>query len=373
MATVSALAISGALGLAGTAKAEDADHPLIWIDLGGDFDHVSGKQELYDPPFLAGFDHLDPYPVLPQQRWTDNAFGDEVKISYSPSGSKWVFSAGVRYGRSSGSRSHSQQWAPITYELGTKYPKYYIAHQHPPYHINSSVSNSETHGILDFKAGKDVGLGLFSGNDTSLLSLGVRIAQFTAKRNVHISGVPDFFETGPTFKYGGHFASHHRYIGDADTKNSFRGIGPSISWDDSVPIAGGGSSDSELSIDWGVEGAVLFGKQKVRGHVNNTGYHYKTFKSIQINLTYYTAQTNAYYGVASSYHNRRNLHRSRSVVVPNVGGFAAFTMHYGDAKVSFGYRADMFFGAMDSGVESRHSSNRAFYGPYASISIGIGD
>ncbi|HVP85004.1 MAG TPA: hypothetical protein VMS78_09800 [Rhizomicrobium sp.] len=42
------------------------------------------------------------------------------------------------------------------------------------------------------------------------------------------------------------------------------------------------------------------------------------------------------------------------------------------AKVSLGYRADFFFGAMDGGIDTRESYNRNFYGPYASISIGLG-
>ncbi len=42
------------------------------------------------------------------------------------------------------------------------------------------------------------------------------------------------------------------------------------------------------------------------------------------------------------------------------------------AKISFGYRADLFLGAMDIGVDSRHTVNRNFYGPFATISIGLG-
>jgi hypothetical protein len=44
-----------------------------------------------------------------------------------------------------------------------------------------------------------------------------------------------------------------------------------------------------------------------------------------------------------------------------------------NAKVSLGYRADMFFGAIDGGIDTRKNENRGFYGPFASISIGLGD
>jgi len=64
--------------------------------------------------------------------------------------------------------------------------------------------------------------------------------------------------------------------------------------------------------------------------------------------------------------------RSRSVVVPNVGGFAGLSFRYSNAKVSFGYRADFFFGAMDGGLDMARKENQGFYGPFASISIGLG-
>ena len=64
--------------------------------------------------------------------------------------------------------------------------------------------------------------------------------------------------------------------------------------------------------------------------------------------------------------------RLRSVIVPNVGGFAGLSFHYANAKVSFGYRADIFLGAMDGGIDAVKKENVGFYGPFASVSIGLG-
>ena len=64
--------------------------------------------------------------------------------------------------------------------------------------------------------------------------------------------------------------------------------------------------------------------------------------------------------------------RSRSVVVPNVGGFAGLSVKYPNVKVSFGYKADFFFGAMDGGIDVRRTEDVGFHGPYASVSIGLG-
>ncbi len=59
-------------------------------------------------------------------------------------------------------------------------------------------------------------------------------------------------------------------------------------------------------------------------------------------------------------------------MVPNVGGFAGFTFRLQDFKVSAGYRADFFFGAMDGGVDTAKKENVGFYGPFATVSVGLG-
>lgn len=47
------------------------------------------------------------------------------------------------------------------------------------------------------------------------------------------------------------------------------------------------------------------------------------------------------------------------------GGFKNF-------KMNAGYRADLFFHAMDGGIDTRKSENVGFYGPFASVSVGLG-
>ena len=43
-----------------------------------------------------------------------------------------------------------------------------------------------------------------------------------------------------------------------------------------------------------------------------------------------------------------------------------------NAKISAGYRGDFFFGAMDTGNDTRKTKTVGFYGPFATISIGSG-
>jgi len=63
---------------------------------------------------------------------------------------------------------------------------------------------------------------------------------------------------------------------------------------------------------------------------------------------------------------------SRSVIVPNLGGFAGVSVKYPNVKFSLGYRADFFFGAVDAGIDTRHAKDLGFSGPFAAISVGLG-
>lgn len=111
-----------------------------------------------------------------------------------------------------------------------------------------------------------------------------------------------------------------------------------------------------MDLDWGANASLLFGRQKVRGHHEETGEYFHG-----------TAFT-----PASSYDHIEPVARQRSVIVPDIGGFAGLTFRHQDAKVSFGYRADFFFGAMDNGIDTRNTADVGFHGPFARISIGLG-
>jgi len=102
----------------------------------------------------------------------------------------------------------------------------------------------------------------------------------------------------------------------------------------------------------------LFGRQKMRAH-HETSAHYKNYRhsSGPLPIVYKTP-----HGAA----------RSRFILVPNLGGFAGASLRFPNAKVSLGYRADLFFGAMDGGIDMRKMENVGFYGPFASISVGLG-
>ncbi len=236
----------------------------------------------------------------------------------------------------------------------------------------TKMTADESHLVLDFQAGKDVGLGLFGGS--SQINLGVRFAQFDNKSNITLNSDPDWqrqYKYAPTFwwgifpgirdiKFWGGEGYHNRNAG-LQAQRSFRGIGPTLSWNGSSPFAGD-REDGELLFDYGANLAVLFGRQRAKvAHQTSGNYHSidlygygQRGQHIQTALTA-TAHT-----------------RSRSVVVPNVGGFAGITYRVHDFKLSAGYRADFFFNAMDGGNDARRSEKIGNYGPFASDQCRIG-
>ena len=160
------------------------------------------------------------------------------------------------------------------------YDKYKAYTNYPSHHLkfaDGKTSQSEKHLILDFQVGKDVGLGLFGKSGSSVLSAGVRIVQFGSNQNTDLRAEPDVqYPTAPiTSKYENHAFLNdnkirfHDYNGVLNAQRNFRGLGPSLAWSASVPFAGN-TDAGEISIDWGANAAVLFGKQRVVEHHKTT-------------------------------------------------------------------------------------------------------
>ena len=124
--------------------------------------------------------------------------------------------------------------------------------------------SSEKHIIADFQAGKDIGLGLFGCNGTSTLNAGVRFASFSANSSTHISARPFAF-----YYYNVQF---NQYFLSGHQARSFKGVGPSLTWNASAALAGN-PDRGELTLDWGISGAVLFGRQKAKTDHKTSAFH----------------------------------------------------------------------------------------------------
>ena len=340
LATVSAFALLGAIYGVDKACAEDGDRPLVWLELDGQYLQQENGVDAFAPPFLSaspfdGISHLN------VEKGSQNEWDKGARLSFEPAGSDWVLALGVQYGKSS--RSDVREGHPTTAHL-TKYSgKHYTAYQ------NLSSQSSQSHFILDFQAGKDVGLGMFGNGGNSVVSLGVRYTQFDEHGHVGIKSQPTNLPSSYPF---------HKFYASFAAKRKFTGIGPSLSWDASAKLIGN-SSAGNITFDWGLNGAVLFGRQRTQIHRQTTNvYHYLSggFAGRQ-KFTYQYSTSPG---------------RNKETTVPNLGGFAGVSWRYPNAKVSIGYRADMFFGAIDGGIDVAHRESRGFYGPFANVSVGVG-
>jgi hypothetical protein len=368
LASASAIALIGFVCESDMAIAADADsdRPPLWIELGGQLNQMEDSQEAFVPAFPNS--PARPSIFSPSQKFERlplYSIDETGGISFEPDSSNWVFSASVRYGRSSSDKHIREQTYPQS-------ATFFIPGNTNVYHVpplaqrfaDTNVENSEHHLIADFQAGKDVGLGMFGDkNGSSIVGLGVRFAQFNAKSNIAIKSNPDWQFI---FYYYARFKEnipvgqpYHTNAAGMQSVRSFHGIGPSISWNASAPFLGNPQT-SELAVDWGVNAAVLFGRQRTRVSHHATGrYHSKYAGQAVRPITYQPTPVSS-------------PGRAKTVTVPNVGGFLGFSFRYAAAKVSFGYRGDFFFGAMDGGIDAAKKENVGFYGPFASVSVGIG-
>lgn len=368
----SALALTAYVSSTALAGAEDSGQPQLWIELGGQLDRVSGQPEPFEPPFTIVGEQHGLLPVASLQTPARYSIGENGSISFQPEGSQWSFIASVAYGRSS-KNAHRHQEVPVSTYVKS-FGTLHINAQGRWGYVNQTadyiVRSSEKHTIVDFAVGKDFGLGSQSNDLSNQFAFGVRFAQFTANTAMNLHGDPNPHRDGPKYISAFHatipFNVYYQfYKGKPQIDRSFHGVGPSLSYRGSVPIAGSGGENAEIDIDWGANAALLFGRQKTKIHHHTTGnlYTLRPFDALY-GLPKYTQQ---------HYHNSANTTRSRSVTVPNIGGVAGLSLKFPNAKISIGYRADFFFGAIDGGIDTAKKEDRGFFGPYASISIGLGD
>lgn len=381
----SALTLMSYVASMSTVLAGDDDRPTVWIELGGQLSRWETSQEIYAPSFVAS----TPSEFLPPQksvRPPRYGIDESAALVFQPKDSDWTVSVSVRYGRASSTKHVRQQSNPTYYTVYSEFHRSsYGVYRH---HTNTQkvrpiaarfadamAKQGESHAIVDFQAGKDFGIGVFGRGALSTLDVGVRFAQFTSKSAITLRENPDwkfepYFATFSTaYDRNGYFYSvyrkakgaaqaYHSFDGTFRADRSFSGIGPSISWKSSEQLAGS-SERGSLTVDWGVNAAVLFGRQKAKTH-HQTIERYSPGGPIgALRTTVYDF-------------NHPSALRSHSVIVPNIGGFAGLSYKYPNAKVSFGYRADFFFGAMDGGIDARRTSDVGFHGPFATLSIGLG-
>jgi len=296
------------------------------------------------------------------------SFDWDGKIAIRPEDTEWVLKVGVRYGRSTSKKTSHVSLPPETRSAikiigqapctAFPTPAGYDLCKFAPYNEfeDTHVTENEQHTMVDFTLGKDVGLGMLGGNGSSIFGAGVRIAQFHSDANSTFNADPHY-----NFPVSVKYQSHDIYNSDARELRNFRGVGPEITWDASESLIGN-PENGEVTLDWGFNFAVLFGKQKTS--IEDQTYHQYCTGGLSGQNPYCVQ-------VYSPPIKVKAYSRSRRVTVPNLGGYIGASVKYTNSKISLGYRADTFFNAIDAGQETAKSENRGFYGPYMNVSLGL--
>jgi len=361
LATASAFVLVASISDATLA----ADRPTVWIEGGWHFEDVMGDADLFVPPLDAEARANGLPSLTAVENTLGHTYGAEGSVSFQPKGSDWVFTASARYGRSQTIRRMAVDkiisGPPLkqsTFQSGalgveTVTPTYTIYADH-------SFKNSEAHVIADFQVGKDVGIGLFGRGTDTVISFGARYAQMNAASKGHSYANPQasfsqFAITFGTFHKYAIKIPNQRSAAFMERTDNLHAIGPSLSMKNTTGLLGT-PEEGQLALDWGVNAALLFGRQKAKTSHHSTVRYFPSVDALP------TVQTNP----------PVNRTRSRMVTVPNIGGFAALSYRFPNAMLSAGYRADFFFGAKDSGLETRTTADVGFHGPFATVSIGIG-
>lgn len=214
----------------------------------------------------------------------------------------WFFSLQANYGRTGNSHA--------VFDESRQYSKYTARDL-------GEASSFNSHINLDFTVGRDVGLGMFGLEGTSIISAGVQYAHFISS-------------TVSTFQYYHKYGVENAFARQLDRQ--FWGIGPIISWQASTPIV----PESHISLDWGVNAALLMGRRsfEVDGEVV----------------------------------------RHNSVALPQVGGYLGFGFQFPGTpfNLTAGYSVMATFDALDSGYSSAGPHNtQVSFGPYVGTYIQI--
>jgi len=348
------------------AKAEDASRPTVWIEAGWHFESLTGNRDVVVPPLdsLAvskGFSSATKI-----QNILGRSYGAEGKISFQPRGSEWVFTFAGSQGRvRSGRDIHEEVEVQSQTLIWYHSPDGVMPNANLPVtrtkatYVDQKSEERETHMLLDFAVGKDLGVGLLGNATQSIVNFGVRYAQMNAKANGNTDSIPNaYWENFYTVGFlGKKYQIRNFWDQSASTakhSSDFHGIGPSFSISNSTGLFGT-EEEGRLALDWGVNAGLLFGRQRTRVELNAA-------------RTYYSGR-----GINPQTVNTLRTTRTHNVMVPNFGGFASLSYRLTNAKLSAGYRAEFFFGAMDRGLGARHSTTTGFHGPFATISIGLGD
>jgi hypothetical protein len=294
---------SGA-ALFGSAPFAFADTPTIdhiYLDVSGQYTMTGGHTNWAPPDILT----LSGEPKIGVKSGFDGR-GDLALQS-----GNWYLTLSADFARTGGSKASINE---------NRYAsRLYTSTQ---FHRDGVAKHTESHTVVDFTLGKDVGLGMFGLDGSSIISLGVRYAHFVARTRAHMH----YFTYGvyhtasgsiPRFDYSSAF--------DRQIDRQFVGWGPVITWKGKAPVA------PDFGFSWGLTAAAVAGG--------------RSFEVDGLKI------------------------RHREVISPQVGGYVGLDWRMPDSPLDLmlGYRGDAYFNIIDEGFTVGKYGDRISHGPFVQI------
>jgi iron complex outermembrane receptor protein len=324
---------------------------------------IAAPVETYAPAWLSEYGPDFPGPVTFSN---DPDWGHlrEVNLTWSPNPS-WKAVGAYRYGKASASsRGAGYEFVAGGLLPGLKYDTdptdvTYVASL--PNHWIGDVQIQEELEIIDFKLGRDIGIGGSQGA-ASVLSVGVRYAELRSTTQTSMDGIPDRYS--PAIFDGGlspSFPKRHRthYKHHATVQRDFEGYGPTLSWASGLRLLGD-PTQGQVTLDWTLAGGVLFGEQ--------TSLHEEKRAGL-----YYQGNAGLFDPTSVLYDETVVTSRSKDATVPQLSIELGLSYEIQRVRVSLRYSWERYFDAIDGGLVERKTYDRTVQGPVAQVSIGFGE
>ena len=350
------------------------------VEIGAGALRMEAENEVFLPDFVDDFSDAI-RPVFAQGQDARLDWGDtrHVRVNYRPRGGPWVVSATARFGRTNGTDTAENSEdvpggciVPPAYAALCDVPAYadtFLSDGAFNYGRGSSVSR-EDHAVVDFTVGKDVGLGALEGGLKSRLSAGLRFARFNSHTDVTLLGKPDYYvpPLGMLFcpSVPEYCATVTEVDGTLESRRSFEGVGPVVSWEASADLFGNQDA-GVVALDWSLGGGVLFGKQQTSVEGEMSANYYRFY------LPSYTVTLNKGDPITPpSYVTPISRRGDEEVTVPTVGVSLGLSYRLDRLHVSTGYSWDRYFDVIDGGIDERKAFDRDIHGPYVRFRYSFG-
>jgi outer membrane receptor protein involved in Fe transport len=355
----------------------EGPYPLE-LELGGQIQRHDAPNVALHPEQADAF--TGPFDFFDEAQSSDLDWGDgrEVKLTWRPTG-PWSVSSQVRFGKTNATNdpSYQRNVGPVCAFSVESYCTDFA--QDPMFGpltrvgaIESAfadVYDREEHMIVDFEVGYEVGLG---GLSDSTIHAGIRYASLESATHAALRGSPDWTLEPGFYVVGAPnpFLPVTRtvYNIDVHADREFTGFGPTLTWDAALPLLDLGEAGT-VSLDWSVEGGVLFGERESRltQEVMERSADYAAyifFDAIGFGIDLPTPNV--------TLHPVEDVTRSEGVTVPVIGGALGVSYEAGAFKIGAGYRWERYFDAIDGGFEEAEGVDRTIDGPFFKVSMGFG-